>query len=663
MLRHLATTDSRAPLDPKFLPRGEYASHQCKKTMKRVPTNPSQSIQAIAHLRKGFALHNAGELDEALAEYQKVLKRTPNHFDALQLSGAIALQKREWGMAIRLLTKAIAIKGSDAFVHYNLGNALLESGLLDAAVRSYEIAIKFKPDYADAYFNKGISLKRLGLFECALGSFEAAIEHKKDYSEAHSNRGVTLHKLGRLDEAIGSYETSILLKPNYAEAHSNMGVSLRELGRLDEALFCAERAIGLKPEYAEAYSNRGVTLLELKRFDEALQSYDCAISLTPDFAEAHSNRGVCLQKLGRTKEALESYETAVNLKPDFDEAYTNYGNALVEFKRLDDAIARYDQAIELNANNAEAHWNKGLAHLLKGDFEVGFQQYEWRWKSRNVSKGAGIRSFSSPLWLGEYTLENKTILLYGEQGLGDVIQFCRYASLVKKRGAKVLMQLPRSLISVGSHLGGVDLLIDEGQTPLDFDYHCPLLSLPLAFKTKLTSVPCQESYIRSCPEKRQIWTSRIGPRLMPRIGLTWSGRDTHINDKNRSLSLETLLENLPPNFEYISLQKDVREGDTKFLKQSNIKHYGELLTDFGETAALCDLMDVVITVDTSVAHLSGAIGRPTWILLPYIPDWRWLLNGEDSPWYKSVKLYRQREDRQFAPVLKEVSCDLLKMVF
>ena len=281
---------------------------------------------------------------------------------------------------------------------------------------------------------------------------------------------------------------------------------------------------------------------------------------------------------------------------------------------------------------------------------------EWRWKKED---GVKIRrNFKQPLWLGKEDLTDKVILLHAEQGLGDSIQFCRYAKLVKQRGAYVLLEVPTALLGLLDGLEGIDVLIAKGQTLPAFDFHCPLLSLPLAFETDFTNIPCPTPYLAASASKCEAWTKRLGEKTKMRVGLVWSGSTTHKNDHNRSLTLKQLLPYLPDSCEYVSLQKEIRLEDKEFLDSSGILQYSEELEDFTDTAALCALMDLVISVDTSVAHLAGAMGKATWVLLPNAPDWRWLLDRDDSPWYPSVKLYRQGIDRQWLPVLERVAADL-----
>ena len=286
----------------------------------------------------------------------------------------------------------------------------------------------------------------------------------------------------------------------------------------------------------------------------------------------------------------------------------------------------------------------------------GFIDYEWRWKLEKNKLDQRI--ISKPLWLGKDSLKGKTILLHSEQGLGDSIQFCRYASLVKNLGAKVLLEIPEHLTHLLKNLDGVDILIEKGNSLPSFDYHCPLMSLPIAFNTELNSVPNSDAYLKASEAKIEIWSKLLGLKTKTRIGLVWSGNANHKNDRNRTISLQELVEILPTQLEFICLQKEIRINDKENLENSCIKHYEKQIIDFSDTAALCHLMDLVICVDTSAAHLAGAMGKPTWILLPYVPDWRWLLDRDDSPWYNSVKLYRQNEDRAWAPVLELLVGDL-----
>jgi hypothetical protein len=298
--------------------------------------------------------------------------------------------------------------------------------------------------------------------------------------------------------------------------------------------------------------------------------------------------------------------------------------------------------------------------LLLGEFHKGWNEFEWRWRWGDFPSQK--RNFTQPLWVGKESLAGKTILLHSEQGLGDAIQFSRYARMVSALGARVILEAGKPLLSLFSTLSGVSQLVERGSPLPSFDFHCPLLSLPLAFKTQMDSIPSSTPYLLSDPERVSRWQSRLGAKYKPRVGLVWRGNPTHKNDRNRSILLSQLIKHLPDHCLYVSLQKEVRDTDKDVLGYRNdIFQYGSELNDFSDTAAVCELMDIVISVDTSVAHLAGALGKEVWILLPYVPDWRWLLDRNDSPWYPTAKLYRQEVIGDWNGVLEKVKSDLMQL--
>jgi len=455
--------------------------------------------------------------------------------------------------------------------------------------------------------------------------------------------------------ALKMLDEILSIKPDFADAHSNRGLAFKGLNRFNEAIASFDRAIELNPKHFQAHLNRGLILKELNKIVDAIESYEHAIAIKPDYAEALNSRGIALKELNQFEDAIASYKSAIAINPEYAEAHSNLGAALSDLKQFNKAIESYNKAIEINPNSVQAQFNKSLAMLLKGEFKQGWEIYEWR----NKIKKKELRNFTQSRWLVDEDITNKTILLHAEQGLGDTIQFCRYAKLVKARGARVLLEAPKALMGLLKTLGGVDDLVEKGTQLPSFDYHCPLLSLPLAFKTELDTIPSAKSYLYVDKNKRKEWNKNLGEVPKLRVGLVWSGSLGHINDHNRSLTLQELLPYLPKDYEYVSLQKEVREGDKDVLATSGIKHFGEQLNDFTDTAALCELMDIVISVDTSVAHLAGALGKKTWIMLPYSPDWRWLLDRDDSPWYPSVKLYRQDKIGDWISVLEKMKSDLI----
>ena len=623
-----------------------------------LPAPSQQGQEDVGKLfEQGLALHKQGQLVRAKMLYEAVLKKNPKHFDALNALGVAEINFENYREAVNLISSALLENKKSAEAYYNLGLGLDGLNLKAQAIEAYDECLKLDPKNFSALNNKSKTQRDIGKYEEAIVSSSAAIAIKSDYAVAYLNRAIAFMELKQFEAAIASFDQAIGIKPGNAEAYFNRGNAQMELKQFEAALASYDRAINTKPDYADAYFKKGLTLQELKQLPTAVASYDKAISVKPDFANAYLNRGSVLSKLKQLDAALDSYNKAISIKPDFVQAYSNRAVVLKDLGQIEAALASYDEAISINPDYAGVYWNKSFTLLLSGRFEEGWKLYEWRWKHEGL--GLKLPNFSQPLWLGVESLQGQTILLHSEQGLGDTIQFCRYAKLVKALGAHVVMESPTALVPLLQGLEGVDELVARGQALPAFDYHCPLLSLPLAFKTELSTIPSSEPYLRSDKAKVKQWRAKLGRKTKPRVGLVWSGSTGHTNDHNRSFKLEELLPYLPDGFEYVCLQKEIREVDQEMLQQSSIQYFGDELENFADTAALCELMDVVISVDTSVAHLSGALGKPTWVLLSYSPDWRWLLDREDSPWYGSVKLYRQDADRTWSSVLQRVSRSLL----
>jgi hypothetical protein len=361
-------------------------------------------------------------------------------------------------------------------------------------------------------------------------------------------------------------------------------------------------------------------LQDLRRLEDAILSYDNAIFYKPDYPEPYNNRGVALADLGFHERSIESYEKAIALRPDY----------------------------------AEAHSNLSLVHLALGNYPVGFKEYEWRWK--NVKLGLNMPAFSAPRWTGAEDLAGKKILVFSEQGYGDAIQFSRYAKVLSNKGAKVVLGIEKALAALFESLDGVDQLLVQGDPLPPIDFYIPMLSLPLALNETIESIPTQNSYLRCQVAKIEEWTRILGKKKKVRVGIAWSGSAEHRNDRNRSMSLEELMQGLPKNLEYVTLQKEIRAIDRQYLDENpEIRHFEDKILDFHDTAALCSLVDLVISVDTSVAHLAGALGRPLWVLLPSNQDWRWLTNREDSPWYPSAVLFKQKKLGDWLPVTQALA--------
>lgn len=497
----------------------------------------------------------------------------------------------------------------------------------------------------------------------AAALFGRAVDIEPEHAMAHGNRGAALTELRRWPEALASLDRAIALNPEHAAAYSNRGNVLKELQRWQDALASYDRAIAIKPELAEVHCNRANVLVELKQWEAALASCDRAIALNPALAGAWLNRGIVLRELKQPDAALASYDRAITVDDGYAEAYSDRGMVLEELHQMNHALESYDKAILLAPDFAEAHFNRAMVLLSCGDFERGWLDYEWRREKDGRPAVPNRAALRQTRWDGSQALAGKTILVHCEQGLGDTLQFCRYAACVAARGARVVLEVQKPLARLLAGLDGVAELVTAGAELVrpDVDYHCPLMSLPLAFKTTLDTIPDRGRYLWSDHSTVMQWDARLGPKRRPRVGLMWSGNAAHRQDRDRSVGLADLVECLPSGIQYVSLQKEVRARDLPTLKaHPDLWDFSASQKDFADAAALCECMDLVISVDTSVAHLSAALGRPTWILLAYHADWRWLLDREDSPWYASVKLHRQAKLGDWRGVFDRVAADLMQ---
>ena len=472
-------------------------------------------------------------------------------------------------------------------------------------------------------------------------------------------QAISHHQRGQFAEAQRIYEAVLKAQPRNTDALHLLGVLASQTKQHERAVELIGKAIAANPKAASFHSNLANSLLALGRAEEALESYDRAVALKPDMAEAWSNRSNALRRLLRAEEALASCDRSLELRLDYVDALINRGHALRQVLRVVEATQAYDRAIELAPQNAAAHWALALARLTLGDLERGWEEFEWGWKAGERGEP---RPFTQPLWLGKEPLEGKTILLHNEQGFGDMIQFSRYATLVAQRGAKVLLTAPHRLASVIKTIDGVSEVFTLGDQLPPFDVQCPVMSLPLAFGTRVETIPAWPHYVHSDPALVREWEARLGPRTKPRVGIVWGGNTANMNDYRRSMTLADLLPLASGDVDVVSLQKDVSDADRAVLAANrHIRHFGEEQQGFGDAAAMCELTDVVVSVDTAVAHLSAALGRPTWVMLNYAPDWRWMLDRDDSPWYPSVKLYRQTTLGDWAGVVARVAADLQRL--
>ena len=568
----------------------------------------------------------------------------------------------EYLMAELTLKKIIDADPADGKANELMGYAYEAQDKPHIALHFFKISSQAKDCPYQVDYSLGSLLLNAGNYGEAVKSFQTALSKSEFFFEALHDLGTTYALMGRLEEGVACYLKALKLKDDSPELFFNLGRLFDELKKYPEALTHYEKAITLNSHFSQAWFNSGTAYYELKQYKEALSRYNQAISIEPNFAEAHYNRGNALAELNQLEESLKSYNRAISIDPHYAEAFNSRGKILVELKRFNDAIDSYNKAISIHLNYPSAHWNLSLCQLLTGNYEAGWLEYEWRWKDDAIRSVAGIRHFLEPIWHGTEPLNGKTILLYAEQGLGDTIQFARYAPLVTKLGAKVLLEVQPPLAQLLRGVEGVHKVVVRGEKLPKFDYQCPLMSLPLAFKTTLETIPNSTPYIFSEKNKAAKWRDKLGRKNKLRIGITWSSDSSFKNDNLRSMSFSQFVRCLPltnSDYEFIALQKVIKENDKDlFYSQNKIKFYGDSFEDFSDTAALIEGLDLVISTCTSIPHLTCAMNIPTWVLLPYSPDWRWLLDREDSPWYPSAKLYRQAEFDVWDDVLLKVKMDL-----
>ncbi len=511
-----------------------------------------------------------------------------------------------------------------------------------------------------AHNNLGNALQGIGSTTEAIRSYQRAAELRPDLADVHNNLGDALHSQGRLDEAVASYRQAVRWKPDFAEALRNLGVALGNQGKLDEAAASCRQALGVRPDYAEAHDSLGTILSEQGSLDQAADSHRRAIEIKPDFAEALNNLGSVPGKLGRPDEAAVYCRLALELKPNFAEALNNLGITLDKQGKFDDAIASYRQALRDRPDFAEAQWNLGLDLLLKGDFENGWDGYEWRWRCNEFLKRNPFPPGSR--WEGE-DIRGQTIFVHCEQGLGDTIQFSRYAGMIADRGGRVVLGCQPPLKSLLGRLDGIWEIAVTGVTP-PYHYQIPLLSLPRVFKTTLATIPSKVPYLTPDEGLVRAWQAKLPPsagRL--RVGLVWAGGPGHAN-RNKSCSLKIFAPLATvPNVTFYSLQKGPAARESADPSAGmELLDLTDQLNDFADTAALIANLDLVISVDTAVAHLAGAMARPVWTLLSFAPDWRWLLDRPDSPWYPTMRLFRQPSIGNWEAVMEAVCRHLGEVV-
>ena len=643
---------------------------QASQAIKSGNWNEAEAIcrKILAQTPKDFdALHmlavicsEKGQYDESEGLFRQTISLDPDFPPCLHNYGLLLAKQKKYIAAITQFDRALLLFPNFFPAHCDRGSALKEIGRFDEALASLNKAAGLAPNIPMVWYNRGNVYSKKNDHHAALSEFDHAIKIDPSYVDAWLGRGNVLVSLKRYEDALAAYDRALALKAATAEAWLGRANAFTGLRRHTEGLAAYDKALTLKP-LAEAWLGRGNVFADLRRHDEAFTAYDKALTLKPDLAEAWLGRGNVFADLKRHDEAFTAYDKALALKPDWAEAWLGRGNVFKDLDRYYDAVTAYDKAIALNPNSAEAHCNAGLTRLTLGDTEQGWKKYEYRWGTKRMR--GWERNFAQPLWLGDGDIENRTILIHAEQGLGDTLMACRYAPILASLGATVIAEVQPSLKSLLENLDGISQLIAKGEPIPPFDVHCPIMSLPLAFKTTLQTIPAKVPYLTVSENVIKKWRAKLTGTDI-KVGIAWAGNPNHVQDLDRSIPLKNLLPILGVRgTRYFSLQKDFRQGEKQILDiNSQIVRLDPEINDFQDTAAIMMSLDLVISCDTSIVHLAGALGKPVWVLLPFNPDWRWLLDRSDSPWYPTAQLFRQTSRGEWSTVIDDVCMELEKRV-
>ncbi|HVT87833.1 MAG TPA: tetratricopeptide repeat protein [Tepidisphaeraceae bacterium] len=639
--------------------------------------------QAVDQALQSFG---CGKAQESHSLCQQILNVEPSNADALHLMGVLEMQAQHFASASQLIGRAIASNPSQPGYYCNLGqslaaqgqndqaiiayrralalnaemfearnnlaNLLREKGEFAQAISNYMMVLRSHPNLPQVWNNMGLALQDAGRIEEALDAFAKAMSLAPTFSLAAENKAKLLHRVGRFEQAIAAYLQVLRINPDHVDSLNNMANALQDAGQMEMAVSTYDKALAIRPELPEVHKNRGNALLKLGQFERAGESFDQAIELRPDFAEAHRGRGNALRMLGRHADAITALRTTASLNPESASVYCDLGSALLANGDIDQAIGALNRAVGLKSDHPGANLNLGTTLLLRGDFERGLPLYEYRNQVNGIGQVAGDNA--QPIWDGS-DLNGKRILLHSERGLGDAIQYSRYIPMVATRGGRICLVCQPELHRLLQQVEGIGALLAPGDMVPETDVRCALPSLPLKFKTTLETIPSRDLYLQADVEGSARWRKRLGePDGRKKIGLAWAGPP--FPDPKRSMCLSQVAPlSACRNVRLISLQKGPAMTDLR--KNSgglNIENYFCDLLDVSETASLIDNLDLVITIDSMVAHLAAAMGKPTWLLLPAIPDWRWQLDRNDSPWYPSMRLFRQKTAGDWSAPISQV---------
>lgn len=648
--------------------------------------NIDESLQtALEH-------HQAGRLQQAEPIYRQILQERPQHAQAMHLLGVLASQTGRQRLAIQLISDAIRLDGGNAALHVNLGEAYREAGELDqaqacyttaarldrrmphphfylgmlherrgdlqSAAECYRYAVLLKPDYAQAHFSLGNLLRQAGDSQAAAASFERAVESDPNFCEALLNLGSLSREFGRIDEARGYLRRAIQLRPDVAEGHFFLGNLEGAEGNWPAAIQRYENAVLRNPNMAVAQARLGAALQTQKKLDAAMARYRIAIQLQGDYGEAYFNLGTALAELGRIDEAIEQYELAAHHAPDFIAAHINLGAIYQDRGQEEQALEHIGRALAIDPEAADPHFNRALIRLRRGELAAGWVDYQFRLGLPTFP----VRLRDEPMWNGE-PIPGKTLLVHAEQGLGDTLQFIRYLPFARERAGKVVLQVQDVLIPLLKQAGMDPVFRDPlygYDDPLPpFDYQIPMMSLPGVAGTTMENIPAPIPYLATGEEAVDKWRQRLSDLEGFRIGIVWQGSSTHTSDQARSIPLAEFAPLARvPGVSLLSLQKrdglEQLEGIDFPLRRVG-DDWDQAAGPFVDTAAIMKNLDLVITADTAAAHLAGALGVPVWVALGTRADWRWMLERDDTPWYPTMRLFRQTRPGDWSEVFSRIA--------
>jgi tetratricopeptide (TPR) repeat protein len=628
---------------------------------------PTSAERVSSAVREGLAHHRAGRLTEAAEAYQQALRADAKDADALVLLGLLARKAGRAEDAVRLTALAAKLRPDHAGIgvvlaraERSLGHWLCGQQRFQEAIAAYRAGLRITPHDATLHYALGAALAAGGRRREAKAAYREALRLRPVFPEVLLNLGNVHYDEGAFAAAAVCCRKAVAQRPAYAKAWCNLGNALQMLGGLREATGCYDRTLAMDPTIVAAQHNLGNAWMARRDFARAEESFRRALSMDEQRAEHHNSLGNALFQQRRDAEAEACYRRALERAPGYAAAHTNLANALMRRGNHDEMIRHYERALELDPKSAGGHYNLALAHLREGRYDEGWQHHESRWDFRELKLRR--RRFAQPQWKGE-TLRGETILLHAEQGLGDTLQFVRYALLVAERGGNVVLEVQPRLQRLLRDLPGVNRVIARGETLPDFAWHCPLMSLPLAFATTVDTIPRQIPYVR--PDAKEVAAERRRwPHNGLRVGICWAGNPQYRSDEQRSMPLRTLLPLVDvPGIAWFSLQMGPACGQMPGLREKfPLVDASSGARDFTETAALVATLALVISVDTSVAHLAGAMGRPVWVVLPHSSDWRWMEEREDSPWYPTARLFRQRTSGDWGKPVERMQTELRRAV-